>query len=123
LHLDVPAGATGRNTIAGAVLYAFKGDAQPTEHAIDPRSLTVQPSTAARLELDVVAGRPQLRVEGVIGKTYTLEQTPLFEFGDLAGRFWAFMGDLTLTNNSQIFADPFPLAIPGAIFYRASIVE
>lgn len=118
LHLNVPAGETGRKTIAGEVLYAFKGDAQPTERAIDPWPLTVQPSTAARLELEVVAGRPQLRVEGVIGKTYTLEQTPFF---DMADQFWAFMGDLTLTNASQIYVDS--LAIHSAIFYRASIVE
>jgi len=87
--------------------------------------LIVGPSTAARLDLalDSAAGHPRLRVEGVVGKTYSIEQTIALWPPSGPPQLWAFLGDTTLTNTSEIFADPFPLTTVGGIYYRASIVE
>ncbi|MCL4181287.1 MAG: hypothetical protein KJ072_26550 [Verrucomicrobia bacterium] len=125
LRVAVPSGEIGLKTIAGEAIYSLKGEAQSAVQTIDARALTVQPSTAARLELalDSAAGHPRLRVEGVVGKTYSIEQTIALWPPSGPPQLWAFLGDITLTNTSEIFIDPFPLATVGGIYYRASIVE
>jgi uncharacterized repeat protein (TIGR02543 family) len=123
LHVEVPAGESGRRTIAGQFEYRLTGEASSTVRPLTPLTVPAGPSPAARLALDISTGRPVLAVGGVVGKTYTLEQTPHFP-GPLQGLpMWVYLGDLTLTNSPQFFADPFPLATGGSVFYRATIVE
>lgn len=123
LVVEIPAGEEGRRSVTGEVKYSIGSDGQSGTRPVNGPSVVVQPSAAARLELDLATGQPRLRVRGMVGKTYTFEQTPaMFLLGE-PRQLWAFMGDLTLTNNAQEFVDPFGLLKSGSIFYRATIVE
>ncbi len=125
LQVAVPSGETGLETIAGEVTYSLSGEAAPVVRTLDALTLTVGASTAAHLEVavDFSAGHPRLLVEGVVGRTYSIEQTIALWPPSGPRQLWEFLGDITLTNTSEIFIDPFPLATGGGIFYRASRVE
>lgn len=123
LGVEVPAGESGPRTLAGEVEFRLAGEGEPTVRPIEPLTVTVEPSVGARLSLELAQGTPLLTVRGGAGYTYTLEQTPLF-LGPQQGRqMWAYLGDVTLTNATQVIADPFPLAPSGGVFYRATVVE
>lgn len=123
LGVEVPAGESGPRTLAGEVEFRLAGEGETSVRPIEPLTLTVEPSVGAQLSLELAQGTPLLRVRGVAGYTYTLEQTPLF-LGPQQGRqMWVYMGDVTLTNATQVFTDPFPLVPIGGVFYRATVVE
>ena len=123
LGVEVPAGESGPRTLAGEVEFRLAGEGETTVRPIEALTVAVEPSVGAQLSLELAGGKPLLTVHGVVGYTYTLEQTPLF-LGPQQGRqMWAYLGDVTLTNATQVFADPFPLAPSGGVFYRATVVE
>ena len=131
MTLKVPAGETGAKQIQGEVEWSlidltgkpYSGVRPVSASGLRPAALIGQPSPAARLEVDVSSGQSRLTVQGVVGRTYTLEQTPWFPTSTQGPQMWVFMGDITLTNSSQVFVDPFPMVSSGSTFYRATILK
>ena len=129
LTLQVPAGETGRKDLSGEVTYRLVGEANPTVRPIG--TLTGHPalqlvpgaSPAARLDLEILNGRPVLSVHGLAGRTYVIEQIPeLFESAPFNRRWW-YLGDAALTNSPQTFVDAFSEVTGGRAYYRATAIE
>lgn len=121
LRVNVLSEDSGLRTLGGEVEYRLAGEAASSRRPIGSSDVPVGPTAGARLTLAVAGGSPVLTVNGVVGRTYTLEQTPGWMPG--GNQLWAFMGDLTLTNTTQTFVDPFPWVPGSSLFYRATVLE
>jgi uncharacterized repeat protein (TIGR02543 family) len=121
LSVEVPGGETGAKEVLGEVEYALLGNMLTNTQPVSALTVVAQASPAARLRIDVSRGQPLVSIQGVVGQTYTLEQS----YALLPERYlnWWFMSDVTLTNSPQLWVDPMPLAAGGNAFYRATILK
>jgi uncharacterized repeat protein (TIGR02543 family) len=121
LRVNVLSGDSGIRTLGGVVEYRLAGEAESRVRPMNSSTVQTGPTAGARLALGWAGGQPVLTLDGVVGRTYTIEQTPGWIPG--GNPLWAFMGDLTLTNATQTFVDPFPWVPGGSLFYRATVLE
>jgi len=118
LSVEVPAGETDAREIAGNAEFTLAGETASQTQPITPLTLFDESSPAATLALDLAGAHPTLTIRGAVGRTYVIEQTAIEFLPN-----WAFMGDVTLTNSTQVYLDPFPRLYNGDLIYRASVIE
>lgn len=123
LRLQVPPGQRGPKAFSAQTEYRLLGETNSTVRSGGDLALQDTPSPAAQLEINVSSGHPVLAIHGVVGRTYVIEQIPELFAAPPFNRMWWFVGDVTLTNSPQPFADSTPVATFGRTFYRATVIE
>jgi hypothetical protein len=129
LRINVPAAEFGPKEIRGQVEFEIVG---MTNAIIRPvygltgsyLRLLAEPSPAASVRLELVDQHPSVTIEGMAGKTYTVQQLlALYPQGELS-HFWWSMADLTLTNSIQTWSDSgISTTNLGTSFYRAILIQ
>jgi len=75
LHVNVPAGEAGGRVIGGVVHYRLVSEVSDSVREVGALPVLVEPTAAARLRVALDGDGSRIEVEGVVGKTYTLEQS------------------------------------------------
>ena len=123
LTIGVPEGMSGTREIRGEIEYTTDAQTNGVTASASPNLLTLpcQDSPAARLSPDISAGTPALRIQGIAGKTYFLQQAADLALSTQA--VWTYRTHLTLTNAALSWADTQPLVNGVFRFYRAVLVQ
>lgn len=123
LTIGVPEGMGGNQEIRGEIEYTTEIQTNGVTASASPNLLTLpsQESPAARLSPDFAAGTPALRIQGIAGGTYYLQQAS--ELPPATQAVWTYRTHLMLTNTALSWADPQPLVKGMSRFYRAVLVQ
>ena len=123
MTIGVPEGMSGTQELRGEIEYTTDVQTNGVTQLASPNLLTLpcQDSPAARLSPDFSAVTPALRIQGIAGKTYSLQQAA--DLAPSTQAVWTYRTHLTLTNTAIQWADTQPLANGMSRFYRAVLVQ